>query len=173
MRSFSEKSEFFLICLCAPSPPPFFTSDFCPRGGGGLSMKQTLVTNHQAIIQQLDDAKVIGITNQCLCLPKAELSTKNSTKRELCCCFVEFWRSTRFTRKKVSQPTERNVQNLFLPFWLRSSWTASNLSTLKTLFILRSKNLNIFTDLAKSQKVRTSSTAKTSHLRKQENTFFS
>ena len=30
---------------------------------------------------------VIG-TNQCLCLPKAELNIKNSTKRQLCCCFV-------------------------------------------------------------------------------------
>ena len=29
-------------------------------------------------------------TNQCLCLPKAELNTKNSTKRQLCCRLVEF-----------------------------------------------------------------------------------
>ena len=32
----------------------------------------------------LDNVDVIG-TNQCLCLPKAELNTKNSTKRQLCC----------------------------------------------------------------------------------------
>ena len=32
---------------------------------------------------------VIG-SNQCLCLPKAELKTKNSTKRQLCCRLVEF-----------------------------------------------------------------------------------
>ena len=28
--------------------------------------------------------------NQLLCLPKAELNTKNSTKRQLCCRLVEF-----------------------------------------------------------------------------------
>ena len=32
---------------------------------------------------------VIGI-NQCLCLPKAELNTKNSTRWQLCCHLVEF-----------------------------------------------------------------------------------
>ena len=33
--------------------------------------------------------EVIG-SSQCLCLPKAELNTKNSTKRQLCCRLVEF-----------------------------------------------------------------------------------
>ena len=37
----------------------------------------------------LDDGHLIG-SNQCLCLPKAELKTKNSTKRQLCCRLVEF-----------------------------------------------------------------------------------
>ena len=37
----------------------------------------------------LDNDDLIG-SNQCLCLPKAELNTKNSTKRQLCCCLVEF-----------------------------------------------------------------------------------
>ena len=37
----------------------------------------------------LDDGPVIG-SNQCLCVPKAELKTKNSTKRQLCCRLVEF-----------------------------------------------------------------------------------
>ena len=36
----------------------------------------------------LDDGNAIG-SNQCLCLPKAELKTKNSTKRQLCCRLVE------------------------------------------------------------------------------------
>ena len=36
-----------------------------------------------------DSDAVIG-SNQCLCLAKAELNTKNSTKRQLCCCLVEF-----------------------------------------------------------------------------------
>ena len=36
----------------------------------------------------LDNDNVID-TNQCLCLPKAELNTKNSTKRQLCCLLVE------------------------------------------------------------------------------------
>ena len=35
-----------------------------------------------------DNDNVIG-TNQCLCLPKAELNTKNSTKRQLCCYLDE------------------------------------------------------------------------------------
>ena len=37
----------------------------------------------------LDDRHLLG-SNQCLCLPKAELKTKNSTKRQLCCRLVEF-----------------------------------------------------------------------------------
>ena len=37
----------------------------------------------------IDDYYVIVI-NQLLCLPKAELKTKKSTKRELCCRLVEF-----------------------------------------------------------------------------------
>ena len=36
-----------------------------------------------------DNENVIG-SNECLCLPKAELKTKNSTKRQLCCRLVEF-----------------------------------------------------------------------------------
>ena len=40
-------------------------------------------------MMMLDDCQAIGI-NQCLCLPKAELKTKNSTKRQLCCRLVEF-----------------------------------------------------------------------------------
>ena len=36
-----------------------------------------------------DDYDLIGF-NQCLCLPKVELNTKNSTKRPLYCRFVEF-----------------------------------------------------------------------------------
>ena len=39
--------------------------------------------------QPLDNDNVIG-SNQCLCLLKAELKTKNSTKRQLCCRLVEF-----------------------------------------------------------------------------------
>ena len=37
----------------------------------------------------LDNDDVIG-SNQYLCLPKAELNTRNSTKRQLCCRLVEF-----------------------------------------------------------------------------------
>ena len=37
----------------------------------------------------LDNDNAIG-TIQCLCLPKAELNTKNSSKRQLCCRLVEF-----------------------------------------------------------------------------------
>ena len=38
---------------------------------------------HTNWIQPLDDGEAIG-NNQCLYLPKAELNTKNSTKRQLC-----------------------------------------------------------------------------------------
>ena len=37
----------------------------------------------------MNEHDVIGI-NQSLYLPKAELNTKNSTKRQLCCRLVEF-----------------------------------------------------------------------------------
>ena len=37
----------------------------------------------------LNEYDVIVI-NQCLCLPKAELNTKNSTRWQLCCHLVEF-----------------------------------------------------------------------------------
>ena len=37
----------------------------------------------------MNEYDVIGI-NHCLCLPKAELNTKNSTRRQLCCLLVEF-----------------------------------------------------------------------------------
>ena len=39
--------------------------------------------------QSQTDDNVPGI-KLLLCLPKAELNTKNSTKRQLCCCLVEF-----------------------------------------------------------------------------------
>ena len=46
-------------------------------------------TNHQTVIQQLDDGEVIGSTNQSLCLPKSELNTKNSTKQQQSCRLVK------------------------------------------------------------------------------------
>ena len=48
MRSFSKKMEFFLICLCALSPPPLFYLRFLPKGGG-LSMKQTVFVHFYEI----------------------------------------------------------------------------------------------------------------------------
>ena len=65
------------------------------RGFGfqlGLRQKQALIntTSDFTTIQQpagLGDAISI---NQYLYLPKSELNTKNSTKRQLCCRFVEF-----------------------------------------------------------------------------------
>ena len=58
----------------------------------------------------LDNDNVIG-TNQCLCLPKAELNTKNSTKRQLCCCLVEFlvFNSITHAGKKVTRLTRKTV----------------------------------------------------------------
>ena len=58
-----------------------------------LGLRQTkalITTDRKTIIQQLDDGEVIGSINQCLCLPKAELNTKNSTKRQLRCRLIEF-----------------------------------------------------------------------------------
>ena len=47
--------------------------------------------NELIVLMELSDDNddVIGY-NQCRCLPKAELNTKNSTKRQLCCRLVEF-----------------------------------------------------------------------------------
>ena len=39
-------------------------------------------------------------SNQCKCLPKAKLKTKNSTKRQLCCRLVEFLVSNSIHWKK-------------------------------------------------------------------------
>ena len=52
-------------------------------------MKQEVKEAQCAHPPPLDNDDVIG-SNQCLCLPKAELNTKNSTKRQLCCRLVEF-----------------------------------------------------------------------------------
>ena len=55
------------------------------------------------VMMVLEDSDEIGI-NECLCLPKAELNTKNSTKRHRKA--LSFWCSTRFTGKKVPHLTE-------------------------------------------------------------------
>ena len=65
-------------------------------------------TNYFTIVQLLDNGFAIS-SNQCLCLPKAELNTKNSTKRQLRCRLVEFWCSTRFTGKKVTRLALKTV----------------------------------------------------------------
>ena len=41
------------------------------------------------VMMVLKDSDEIVI-NKCLCLPNAELNTKNSTKRRLSCCLVQF-----------------------------------------------------------------------------------
>ena len=46
-------------------------------------------TNYFTIVQLLDNGFAIS-RNQCLCLPKAELNTKTSTKWQLRCRSVEF-----------------------------------------------------------------------------------
>ena len=58
-----------------------------------------------------------------LCAPQAELNTKNSTKRQLCCRLVEFLVFNSIHQKKVSHPTRRVVQTSFLHFWIRNFWT--------------------------------------------------
>ena len=54
-----------------------------------------------------DNDDVIG-SNQCLCLPKAELNTKNSTKRQLCCRLVEFMVFNSIHWKKSDSPKTSN-----------------------------------------------------------------
>ena len=62
----------------------------------------------------LDNDNVIG-SKQCLCLPKAELKTKNSTKRQLCCRLVEFLVFNSI-HQKISVPTDgRNRVVVHLP----------------------------------------------------------
>ena len=48
------------------------------------------VNEGQCVHPSLSDYYDLIGSNQCLCLPKAELNTKNSTKRQLCCRLVEF-----------------------------------------------------------------------------------
>ena len=47
----------------------------------------------------INNDNVIGF-NQCLCLPKTELNTKNSTKRQVCCRSVEFLGFNSIQKKK-------------------------------------------------------------------------
>ena len=58
----------------------------------GLRQTQSLINTNCITLSSslLDYGEVTRSINQCLCLPKAELNTKNSTKRQLCCRLVEF-----------------------------------------------------------------------------------
>ena len=56
---------------------------------------------------------VIGI-NQCLCLPKAELNTKNSTRRQLCCLLVEFLVFNSITHVIKKRGVDRSVPRWFI-----------------------------------------------------------
>ena len=64
-----------------------------------------------------DNDDLIG-SNQCLYLQKAELSTKNSTKRQLCCCLVEFLVQLDSLEKSVSANEEKCVD--FKPTFLET-----------------------------------------------------
>ena len=54
-------------------------------------------------MKMFNDGYAISI-NQCMCLPKAELKTKNSTKRQLCCLLVEFL-AFNSIHQKISVPS--------------------------------------------------------------------
>ena len=79
--------------------------------GVQLGLRQTYAlistTNYFTIIQLLDDGLVIS-TNQCLYLPKTELNKKNPTKRQLCCCLVEFLVLNSIHKKKRDSPKTLN-----------------------------------------------------------------
>ena len=48
--------------------------------------------NELIVLMELsDDNDDVIDYYKCRCLPKAELNTKNSTKRQLCCRLVEFF----------------------------------------------------------------------------------
>ena len=61
----------------------------------------------------MNEGDVIDI-NQCLCLPKAELNTKNSTKRQLCCCLVEFLVFNSICRLKSDLPKMLNREEYYV-----------------------------------------------------------
>ena len=58
----------------------------------GLRQTQALINTNCITLSSslLHYGEVTRSINQCLCLPKTELNTKNSTKRQLCCRLVEF-----------------------------------------------------------------------------------
>ena len=60
------------------------------------------------ITMMMNEGDVIGI-NQWLCLPKAELNTKNST--QLCCCLVEFLMFNSVHKKKSDSPKTSNRED--------------------------------------------------------------
>ena len=49
-----------------------------------------------------------------MCLPKAELTTKNSTKRQLCCCLVEFLVFNSICRLKSDLPKMLNREEYYV-----------------------------------------------------------
>ena len=68
------------------------------------------------ITMMMIEYDVIGI-NQCMCLPKAELNTKNSTRWQLCCHLVKFldFNSIVDVEKKVTRVTrEMNTKDFFV-----------------------------------------------------------
>ena len=72
-------------------------------------LKLKIVFHIPISIQLQDDGEAIG-TNQCMCLPKAELYTKNSTKRQFCFRLVKFvlFNSIQL-EKRVSTNAEKRV----------------------------------------------------------------
>ena len=64
--------------------------------------------------------EVTGSNNQCLCLPKAELNTKNSTD-----VWLSFWCSARFTKKSVWAKDKKRVD--FIPTFCTTKFMDSPL----------------------------------------------
>ena len=63
----------------------------------------------------LDNDDVID-SNQCLCLSKAELNTKNSTKQQLCCRLVGFFMFNLICQVRSVPSDEANRADLYDTF---------------------------------------------------------
>ena len=78
-----------------------------------LSLQQTQellsTINFLSVIHPLEDNGDAIRTSQIMCLPTAELSTKNETKRQLCSRLVDFLIFNLIHLKKKSQPTQREL----------------------------------------------------------------
>ena len=61
---------------------------------------------------QLDNSDA-NSTDWCLCLPEAELNTKNSTKWQVCCRFVEFFFIQLYPLEKSVSANKEKLEDFY------------------------------------------------------------